>query len=510
MCAAVCNASPSSTTNGAAKQIQVPPTGVVHIAGASTSDARRVRDVRGFPDPFDVICAERRRSPPSTLTAGAIRGFALCDGAIRSDQRRRHTRTLFRSAPPRHANERPEPHSALRLRRLPASRKCRATTLYIGRLWLDQGGTYVLANIRGGGEFGPAWHEAGRHGQSPTHRRLLRRRRDLVARGRHPAQPLAADGGRNGGILIGNMLTRYPELFGAMFCTMPLIDMRRYTKLLGRRELDRRIRRPGRARRLGVPAADVGLSQRGPARTIRRSCSPPPSATTASHPGHARKMAAKLQAMGYEAWPTSRRRRPRIWQGQQGRVAFTGLGDALREKIGWWGRRGEVVFQVPPLRELLERNNRFRSGVVEDGSSSYCLRPKVASAASRNDVSNGVETQPSLRLLMATYDAKTEPVRTLRMTRPLKTSTRSLAGIGAVSTSVSRRSPPVLQIPDSAHAPSGSRRAGWCRTRRRRARCAAVALTARRGTAVRRGESACGAANRPLETGTARCGNHRR
>src|SRR5689334_21089364 len=68
--------------------------------------------------------------------------------------------------------------------------------------------------------------------------------RDLAARGVTTPGRLAALGGSNGGLLVGNMLTRYPELFGAIWCTVPLLDMRRYTKLLGRGKLDRGVRRP--------------------------------------------------------------------------------------------------------------------------------------------------------------------------------------------------------------------------------------------------------------------------
>ena len=103
----------------------------------------------------------------------------------------------------------------------------------IGKLWLEQGGTSVIANIRGGGEFGTRWHEAGRYaGKRLAHDDFAAVAADLVRRGVTRPGRIAAEGGSNGGILISNMLTRYPERFGALFCTIPLIDMRRYTKLL--------------------------------------------------------------------------------------------------------------------------------------------------------------------------------------------------------------------------------------------------------------------------------------
>ena len=102
----------------------------------------------------------------------------------------------------------------------------------VGKLWLERGGTSVVANIRGGREFGTAWHEAGRReGKRASHDDFAAVAADLVRRGVTNPRRIAAEGGSNGGILITNMLTRYPERFGALFCTIPLIDMRRYSKL---------------------------------------------------------------------------------------------------------------------------------------------------------------------------------------------------------------------------------------------------------------------------------------
>jgi len=103
----------------------------------------------------------------------------------------------------------------------------------LGKLWVERGGTRVIANIRGGGEFGTRWHEAGRReGKMLSHDDFAAVAADLVARGVTNPKRIAAEGGSNGGILITNMLVRYPERFGALLCTVPLIDMRRYSKLL--------------------------------------------------------------------------------------------------------------------------------------------------------------------------------------------------------------------------------------------------------------------------------------
>src|SRR5262249_58725580 len=102
----------------------------------------------------------------------------------------------------------------------------------VGKLWLERGGVYVIANIRGGGEFGPDWHKAGmREGKKTSHDDFAAVARDLIARGVTKPQRLACEGGSNGGLLVGNMLTRYPELFGAIIFAVPLLHMWRYTKL---------------------------------------------------------------------------------------------------------------------------------------------------------------------------------------------------------------------------------------------------------------------------------------
>ena len=102
----------------------------------------------------------------------------------------------------------------------------------IGRAWLARGGVYVVANIRGGGEYGPRWHQAALKANRPrAYEDFAAVARDLVAR-KITSQPhLGAMGGSNGGLLMGNMLTLYPELWSAIVCQVPLLDMKRYTHL---------------------------------------------------------------------------------------------------------------------------------------------------------------------------------------------------------------------------------------------------------------------------------------
>lgn len=118
----------------------------------------------------------------------------------------------------------------------------------IGRAWLERrtvssagaggeaahsrGGVYVVANIRGGGEYGPAWHRAAlQENRHRAYEDFAAVAQDLISRGVTSRQRLGCVGGSNGGLLVGNMLTRYPGLFGAVSCGVPLLDMRRYSKL---------------------------------------------------------------------------------------------------------------------------------------------------------------------------------------------------------------------------------------------------------------------------------------
>jgi prolyl oligopeptidase len=103
----------------------------------------------------------------------------------------------------------------------------------IGKAWLERGGTYVLANIRGGGEYGPAWHQAAlKEHRHRAYEDFSSVARDLVERGVTDREHLAVRGGSNGGLLTGNMLTQYPELFGAVIIQVPLLDMKCYSHLL--------------------------------------------------------------------------------------------------------------------------------------------------------------------------------------------------------------------------------------------------------------------------------------
>ncbi len=208
----------------------------------------------------------------------------------------------------------------------------------IGKLWLERGGTRVVANLRGGGEFGTAWHEAGRReGKRLSHDDFAAVAADLVRRGVTRSGRIAAEGGSNGGILITNMLTRYPERFGALFCTIPLIDLRRYARLLAGASWIAEYGDPDN------PADWTFLAEMSAYHTATPGRAYPPILIATSrrddrvHPGHARKMVAKLQAMGYAAHfyePAAGGHG--YGKDNRERAAFTALGHRfLRRAIGW-------------------------------------------------------------------------------------------------------------------------------------------------------------------------------
>lgn len=170
----------------------------------------------------------------------------------------------------------------------------------LGRLWLARGGTYVLANIRGGGEYGPGWHtQAMREGRHLVDEDFAAVARDLVARGVTTVARLGAQGGSNGGLLMGIMLTRYPDLFGALVCSVPLLDMKRFHLLLAGASWVAEYGNPDE------PDDWAFISKYSPYQNISADRSYPPILITTStrddrvHPGHARKMTAALEEAGH-------------------------------------------------------------------------------------------------------------------------------------------------------------------------------------------------------------------
>src|SRR5262245_4079618 len=170
----------------------------------------------------------------------------------------------------------------------------------MGKAWLERGGVYVVANIRGGGEFGSTWHKSGiRERKKRAQDDFATVAADLVRRGVTSPQRLACYGGSNGGLLVGNMLTRYPERFGAVWCTIPLLDMRRYSKLLAGASWIAEYGDPDK------PDDWAFLKEISPYQLAEAGKPYPQILVWTSarddrvQPGHARKMAARLEEFGH-------------------------------------------------------------------------------------------------------------------------------------------------------------------------------------------------------------------
>ncbi len=168
-----------------------------------------------------------------------------------------------------------------------------------GAGWLERGGVLVVANIRGGGEFGPEWHNrAIKENRQRCYEDFSAVARDLVARKVTSVSHLGCIGGSNGGLLVGNMLTQYPDLFGAVVCQAPLLDMQRYSTLLAGASWMGEYGDPS------IPEQWAYIQKWSPYHLLKDGVKYPRILFTTStrddrvHPGHARRMAHKMEAMG--------------------------------------------------------------------------------------------------------------------------------------------------------------------------------------------------------------------
>jgi prolyl oligopeptidase len=171
----------------------------------------------------------------------------------------------------------------------------------LGRGWLARGGTYVVANTRGGGEYGPRWHlSALKADRARVYEDFTAVARDLVTRGITAPAQLAIQGGSNGGLLMGVMLTRHPELFGAVVAQVPVLDMLRFHRLLAGASWIAEWGDPD------DPDDAVYLKEFSPYHNVDSGQKYPPSLLITStrddrvHPGHARKMVARLLETGHD------------------------------------------------------------------------------------------------------------------------------------------------------------------------------------------------------------------
>jgi prolyl oligopeptidase len=169
----------------------------------------------------------------------------------------------------------------------------------IGRLWLEQGGVFVLANIRGGGEFGPSWHQAAtKTNRQRSYDDFIAVAEDLIRRKITSPRRLGLEGASNGGLLVGVMLNQRPELFHAAVVKVPALDLLRPDLVRGGAYM------ANEYGSLDIPEQRAFLEKTSPYQNLRNHPDAPvPLLMTArdddnAHPAHARKFAAKMQVLG--------------------------------------------------------------------------------------------------------------------------------------------------------------------------------------------------------------------
>ena len=171
----------------------------------------------------------------------------------------------------------------------------------IGSGWLERGGVYVLANIRGGGEFGPRWHQAAlKENRQKAFDDFIAVAEDLVERDITSPEHLGIQGGSNGGLLVGATMVQRPDLFNAVVCQVPLLDMKRYHKLLAGASWMAEYGNPD------DPDEWEYISKYSPYQNVSADADYPKAFFTTStrddrvHPGHARKMVARMTDQGHD------------------------------------------------------------------------------------------------------------------------------------------------------------------------------------------------------------------
>jgi len=173
----------------------------------------------------------------------------------------------------------------------------------IGASWLEQGGVYVLANLRGGGEFGPKWHQSGlKENRQRVFDDFYAVAEDLIDKKITSPKKLGIYGGSNGGLLVGVAFTQRPELYNAVVCAVPLLDMKRYNKLLAGASWMAEYGNPD------IPEEWEYIRKYSPYQNLKKEMEYPEVYFYTStrddrvHPGHARKMVAKMNDLGYKIY----------------------------------------------------------------------------------------------------------------------------------------------------------------------------------------------------------------
>ncbi|MCF6223639.1 MAG: prolyl oligopeptidase family serine peptidase [Flavobacteriaceae bacterium] len=172
-----------------------------------------------------------------------------------------------------------------------------------GVSWLENGGVFVLANIRGGGEYGPKWHQDGiKEKRQNVFDDLYAVSEDLISKKVTTSKHLGVMGGSNGGLLVGVAFTQRPELYNAVACLVPLLDMQRYNKLLAGASWMGEFGNPD------IPEEWEYIKKYSPYHNLKKGMNYPEVFFYSStrddrvHPGHSRKMVAKMNDMGYKTY----------------------------------------------------------------------------------------------------------------------------------------------------------------------------------------------------------------
>jgi prolyl oligopeptidase len=169
----------------------------------------------------------------------------------------------------------------------------------IGMDWLEHGGVYVLANIRGGGEYGPAWHRvAQRENRQKSYDDFFAVAEDVIDKKITSPSHLGIRGGSGGGLLVGMLFTQRPELFNAVVCQVPLLDMKRYNKLLAGASWVEEYGDPDKPEDWAWLQNYSPYHNLDPDKTYPRVFFTTSTRDDRVHPAHARKMVAKMNAMG--------------------------------------------------------------------------------------------------------------------------------------------------------------------------------------------------------------------
>ncbi|MBW3559243.1 MAG: prolyl oligopeptidase family serine peptidase [Proteobacteria bacterium] len=289
-------------TGAAPTNIPLPDNSTVTLSATTTASNRMLVNVQGFITPSTLFLADAAGGAPVQIKALPAR-FNAAEATVEQFTATSRDGTRI-------------PYFVTRPKSIPASGA--PTILFgyggfavakppvyipeMGKLWLENGGVFVNANIRGGGEFGPAWHQsvlkANRQGAFDDFAAVAE---DLIRRGITTPEQLGVYGRSNGGVLTSVSITQRPELFDAAVIESPLVDMLRYHEL------------PAGASWIGeygdprIPEEAAFIARYSAYQNLRPGRRyPEPYITTNTlddrvHPGHARKFAARMQAMGYPA-----------------------------------------------------------------------------------------------------------------------------------------------------------------------------------------------------------------